>query len=919
MLTGGLKADSPLKGRYVQNLYRRKNAWEVRPAFGQRAQHDTTQAFPPSGMLSATGTYGYQEILGVYAIDTDFGHVQVLTLLVSTAYSGSSSLRGTWQTVYALSIFDETTGRRWEEVLHRHTSEFNETANPMPNWRACFETNRDGDFAAWPAAQGPSDIDSPPEIADTQGVFFTEYQDAVLFGSPSLGLWAYLPCDFVEPIAQTVDGIRTKDFASVRGESSRCFRVPVVGGIFSDAFAYLDSAGFPAPIDAVEIAGRVAIAGQREVYFADAGRPGSIIATNILFVPCQGTIAAIGECNGNLLIFSNRGETYLFQLGSGTLAADGQLQKISDSVGCLGPQAKVNTEDLLVWVDEHDVYASQGLFEIKKLGKDLEPLFLEELSNPLTAYYQNTGKTDLSAVQPRSFFTFADRRGVNLAYDSPNGAVLISVPSQGMVLCLQGADWSLWNLESVCQSTITKVGVQQNLRNLHLCAAVGRLFAVGGVETYTPDDKTELDGAPTPINDKCRSIYVLELGHGGALDRSADKREDNRQFAGWFEQVGDATQPTTFLVERPVLLPHAYPYLPATPDFTITETVPVYLFPVYLRPVDGNNPDKLFFQFRFDNAQWQPVFRGATGQINFNLPPERIASSEGWGMGAPVAAVAEVQCYDTGTGLVSQTGDEVRCFFDGANGGLAWTYKPTLNVSPRCLNPLIYLPFRKKSTALNVTAMSLGVSSAGGWIKEGANPEEPAAIWFWHEPYVNNRHDSDDIAQPIDWCFKSDQLAHDKALQVRARGLYLRVVSHGKGTAGIFATWPWGLVNAAVGSDWKDWTSQILDYAGDLSQQDQSGIRARFKDTAGTAAISTRIFNSGSASPPKWGTTTDLTKGNFLVDDEQFDTISISDSVRGEFVSWTLFGHIRDKAERLVLQSAKAVIRAIAGRRRRGR
>jgi len=934
LLTGGLSADSPLKGRYLQNFWRRKQADEVRPGLGQQGQFDTTQAYPPSGMFADTSTYGYQEVLGCFAIETDFGHVQVLTLLSCTSFSGSCAPRGVWQTVYALNIWDATTGRRFEEVLHRHTGELDLESNPLINWRACFETNADSDFANWPIAQGPADVNAPPDVSASHGAFFCEYQDAVFFGSPSLGLWAYQPADFIGAIPQTVDAIRSTDFASVRGESSRVFRVPVTVGLFRDAYAYLDTAGFPSPVDAAQISGRLAIAGKQEVFFTDAGRPGSIIGINILPVPCQGKIVAIGEVSANLLIFTDANETFLFQPGTGALLADGNLQKISDSIGCLGPQCKIKAHDELVWADAYGIWASQGQFQIEELSKDFRAFFLEGMSNPLTAYYQNSGKSTLSAVQPKSFYDFNDKSGVNVAYDTPNRMLVVSIPSQGIALTRQDAQWSVWNLESVCQSTNSQVGVQQNLRNLHFATALGRLFAVGGVESYTPNDKTQRGGAPLPHNDKTRSLFIVELAHGGALDRSVDVAEDNRQFAGWYEQVGDPTVTTTFVIDHPQLLPDGYAYLPLTADFTITSAVPTYLFPVLLRPADGYSPDLIQLIFEFDNTQWQPVLSGVTTQVDFTLPPERISSSDGWGWGAPTVGFAEVQVYDSGTGLPTIGGNQIVCNFDGTFG-VPWAFQPTMNLSPRCLNPLMFLPFRRKPSAVVAkdTAMSLGINPATlvATIKVGGSPLVPAAVWVWHEPSVLNRHGADDIAQPVDWCHKSAQInaqmvPHNQfnppkdGDQVKARGMYLRVVSHGKGGSGIFAAWPWGLLNAAIGSDWKDWTSQILDYTGDVSQAAKTpGLRARFKDLAGAAAISGRIFNNPSANPPKFSAIANTAQGNFLVDDEQMDTQAISDSVKGELVSYTLFGHIRDKAEKLVLQSAKAVVENIGGRRRRGR
>ena len=59
--------------------------------------------------------------------------------------------------------------------------------------------------------------------------------------------------------------------------------------------------------------------------------------------------------------------------------------------------------------------------------------------------------------------------------------------------------------------------------------------------------------------------------------------------------------------------------------------------------------------------------------------------------------------------------------------------------------------------------------------------------------------------------------------------------------------------------------------------------------------------------------------GEYLVDDEEHDTIATSDSVKGAYLSYMLFGFMRDRAEKVELASAKAVVRQGGTRRRTGR
>ena len=146
-----------------------------------------------------------------------------------------------------------------------------------------------------------------------------------------------------------------------------------------------------------------------------------------------------------------------------------------------------------------------------------------------------------------------------------------------------------------------------------------------------------------------------------------------------------------------------------------------------------------------------------------------------------------------------------------------------------------------------------------------------------------------------------------------ARTLYLKLLSHGKATTRINPNWIHGLVNLSLSSDWKDWASQVVDFSGNLTSAQKVPLRARMKNVAG--GMDDKTFNNAA----NWATAAQPTLGNLLVDDEQYDTISMSSRVRGEHVSHMLFGHMANRAERLAIDTAKAVMKRVGQRRRRGR
>ena len=130
--------------------------------------------------------------------------------------------------------------------------------------------------------------------------------------------------------------------------------------------------------------------------------------------------------------------------------------------------------------------------------------------------------------------------------------------------------------------------------------------------------------------------------------------------------------------------------------------------------------------------------------------------------------------------------------------------------------------------------------------------------------------------------------------------------------------------NTVVSSENRQWNSQVVDYGSLPPGIDQNetlpqsttsspSIITKILDTARVMKL--KVFNYGDAIWGQKGTQT----GNTLIDDEQFSTIANSNSTRGSWVNWMFFGHILNRAEKLVLKSSKAALRKLGGRRRRGK
>ena len=154
------------------------------------------------------------------------------------------------------------------------------------------------------------------------------------------------------------------------------------------------------------------------------------------------------------------------------------------------------------------------------------------------------------------------------------------------------------------------------------------------------------------------------------------------------------------------------------------------------------------------------------------------------------------------------------------------------------------------------------------------------------------------------------------------------MLSHGSAAAAnrVSPNWPTGVYNTVVASDFKGWVSQIIDVAP--TQTDAAKAVGQVLNTEtlrtrylGSSALSTKVFSENDTgdhvhygNKDGAGTLADV----YLVDDEEVDVVAVSNSVKGGHITYMVWGMMRNKAERLVLESVKAVVRAVGGRRRDG-
>lgn len=861
LVKGGMSQTDVERPGWVQNLWKPRSlsAWQTRPGFGQRAQLDSTM------LLSEGPDYGIKKHLGSELIQTSFGHEQIVSVFLTTvATADTIGLNNRFLSLYSVWIYDLATDQYWEEVLHRHSSQNIQSRSLMSNWTYNYQTNEDEDNQSWVSA-----IDSP---------FFFEYFSNVLyFGNERTGLWAYHPADFRNSRSKQIENSQKLDFAVGYGESNLVHPVTPVDGVFSDAYTYLDQSSFPRVKALGSVLGRLVISDGQSVFISDLNKGNQFIARNSFQIPSQNEITAISQIGDNILIYTET-ETFLYQPSPAPVLSVGRLQVVSKNIGCLGDGAVVSRGNNVLWADRNGVYVTANGLSIKTISEPIDSFFNGSITSPLHNYFTASGTTDMSITQPTTLYKFdPSQHTVKMVYHEETSSLLFSISELNLCWYFNG-DWALWTTESMVSVSggTARVGVTSNIFNPYVLAGEDDIFLVSSVETQ---EFTTIEGAvSTPTTS--HSMQILQMGRGGALDRSV-KDEDQRLF----RRLYDFKTGTTSTGVR--MYAHQLGYNAAGDLEVQFDLVP---------SANVERPDRIDLLFTFDNARWTP--RVSSGAIlDIEAPTERIIALDGFSLGGPIANQSEAQVYNT-SGSADATGNEIRIRWNATASSLA-----DLNMSRNNRNPFVIVKFIPAETTTSITGF--GISSVTVTATDGSTAENGQLI-VEQTLRTDQRRANDSVAQPVDWCYKGADVGLAEQPQIRSRGLYSQILSHGAGSTKVISNWTYGLYNVLMGSDWKEWTTQVIDTTGDLTQAvNKDTTRARAADS--TSTLKHRTFNNN------------LKYGSYLVDDEEYNVNAVSMSVKGKSVSHMSFGFLMNRAEKIVIGSVKAALRAAGGRRRTGR
>jgi len=878
-LSSGIDADSLEKQgmSWAQNIEYRVNRIEVRGGFGTLAQFGTTlNSGRVSNPFGAAFVYGYGPPLGGTLQVTNQGHVQILSVHALSAFTGT--LTGQYlDHLYALSVYDVTTGRRAEHVFRTQTQWMSNLpgvtlqSNAQPNWREA------------PVDQVPS---------------FAQLSDIQYLCLPGQGVWAYRPIDAfaVDQRLQTVPGTIQS------GDSAWVELVTPVDGVFTAAGAvYFNASSFPLPSCMCSFQNRMVYANGRKLYFSDPDRPDNVQANSFYQVPTERPITAIAAVKGVVLVFT-MDEVWLYQPSDPTqtgLISGGNIYNLSRSRGCLTAQSLTLMQDMVVFMDRRGIYTCDGGTSINKISDNIDTWFAlpEQIQNPLSNYLTQAGLNTLANQQPRAFIDMQSQLyRSTFTWDPQNQLLFVTFDDMSLVYC-PDFGWSVYLYETtaVVQNGAPKVGLQQKLVNPIMFAHAGELYMIGGADQQLYGDFTD------------SSVYILKQGRGGALDRSSVSQEDLRQPYQYWQKLltGDADG-VTFYVAPPVLLPDNYN------DSTqgVVMSAPTWLVPVYASNATVDALTNIELVLQFNSGDWQPVLISPSfPNYAYLVPPQRLASK---------VAFTDMQVYNGGTPSI--TGNRMHITWNGNGAPNNWAAWPSMPLTPGLPQPVVYLLMQRRTGTSTTTSTSMGwtfvsartkTSSGRPWVAgSGIVSQETGAPAYPQQDLGDNRQ-----AQPVDWAISTPLLGDGKA-QYKARGAISVIQSYGRAASQQVPDWLIGPYGSMTTSDYKDFAAQQVDWQnGDPHElPDNPSVRPRIQ-TASATYPTTKTGNNVA----RWSSTSAQSTGNLLIDDAATDTVAGSEGVRGERFRTMLFGCMNANGEDIKIARVRILTRITGGLRRTGR
>lgn len=926
VLPKGMVTTDPVnKYSYIQNLYKNKgNFWESRDGFGTIARFDCSLSAIPwiesTDDLPEQLVTGYDQHLGSYFIRTDFGHDQIISVFLCKGYiTGDNAIhpfdpnratkKSDFVPFYAVSIYDITTNDRYETILYSHTGESRDQT-AFVTGRTFSDRYLHGFYETRKDTPG---FFQRVILAEPSEFWFHEYQDRIIFGSKNCPTYVYDPVLLPKVSGKFIKNALAQSeindaISNPTSEEALVTPLNLKDGPLSEGYAYLQQNDLPKFVDATTIANRVVYAAGKSLYFADANIPNAIIGDEFYTLDLEDDIVAIQNWNNNIIVWTSF-EMQLYQpsLTSQLMSLGGAIP-VSNKVGCLGPKCVQQIDNGVYWVDSNGVYFTPNGLKVDELTESIGMFFTDYITNPISHYYVDNGLVSNVATTPNFQLNLSENTKLaHLIYDQKYQQLIFVVPELSIAWILKGG-WYLWNFETNAV-TEDQVKSQAKLDPMYLLTRDENIYAIGSENLDTVEQSVWDDVAQygvLEIAGRSKSFAVLEWKRGGALDGSVKdgKLEDWRGTHGYqaINSIGSGYIPKIYFDQieaRSGLLSDL-----TIERVDINPSTDVYLLPIRLTPNNLGiaNMNLLELDFVIDEQNWLPLtYTGGTNIVAL-LPTRRVKNLEGWGIGAP--AVGSEVTWNAATKTVTLRYNHANVLTPLYNG-------VRLNSSNK--NDIIYIPLQAIGTGdlsnnvvVQVTNFSLTSDAYG---------EQNTYTDFEAYVYQQGKKTTDqNTAQAVDWIMKPNYIGLDEFQQVKSRGTYSKILSHGVSTDPVVANWNYGLVNQLVGSDYKDYTTQVIDVGGTTNVigenitniVNKEGIRNRITDSAGILTTATFDNNINF-------------DDNYLVRASEFNTLSTSDGTRGSEIGYTFFGYLKNKAEKIIIAATDAVVFAVGGKRRRGR
>ncbi|MBM4344920.1 MAG: hypothetical protein FJ100_16250 [Deltaproteobacteria bacterium] len=888
---------------FIGNVVTRNGEFAVRGGFGLVRQYSTTLNGGNVNRVAQDSSFGLGPSIGTFALRTPFGADQVLSVHTVTAFTGdfrTNDQQGGWHAGaraqlivgLALHVHDLHSGRHFEFVLHDQQAETSQLDTVLPHAATRF----DEDHSRW----------FIPTALPKWATFSTMLGRALIL-IDGCGVWTYRPVDAPFGPDRKLDSMERAQLGPNYGETCALSPLEIGPGVFlgtgqGDEISYFTAAQFGLPTAMCVMDDRVVYAAGSTLLFSDPNRPDNIMSPNVQFLPTQEEITLLAPVRGMLFVATTT-QCWVYTPNTGeALVAKGQLVNISNTMGCLSQRGAVLAESGVFFADRSGIYVYGGGANLAPLSVEIDRLWTDtqSLQLPWTDYYTASGITALADPQPLSRVDVAQQSAdFRLAWDDVRKALYCVLDDVALVWT-DGFGWSVWTFFSHAGAGAA-VQARANLAKPSLVPVRNNVYMVAG--PYTLDYTSPL------ILEECTnsSCGLYLLGRGGALDASADASiEDERQpMGGWVKasQIAPGVGPAMFL-GRPIRLPDGYE-CPAGVIDGESFWLPVSIS----RGPTGTFNTSYELTFMFDNTRWQPVFTtGVSTEIDFVLPSERLGSADGYAQGAPNPGSSEVQCYLAG--FANRAGNQIRIFWDGTLG--AWTTKPVMNLGLLGPDLVILLPFRYIGTDSSFSIfepIAATTAVVSGWFA--------ADVYYWQEGnYPTERTALEARRQPVDWAVKTANLEL-KGNEFKVRGVFVTAMHLGSASTKVVAGWPFGPLNSATSSDYRDYAGQALDFTQTPpgnSQQTNIQQQQRMMPTSisGNTVPQTVVGNNIA----RWGDSADATKGNLLIGDAAVDTLATSDGTQGTRASVMLHGTLNAESEGVRVGKVELAVRNVGLRRR---